>query len=109
MKIADSGTQDIFDGSDTADARRTLPLELHTKAARLLDRISAATQPADLRIPIGNRFEKLKGDRAGQYSVRINDQYRICFAWDGEATGVEIGDYQATTISQVDQIGEVTK
>jgi proteic killer suppression protein len=93
MKIAGGGTQDIFDGADTAEARRTLPRELHAKAARLMDRISAATQPADLRIPIGNRLEKLKGNRSGQYSVRINEQYRICFAWDGEATGVEITDY----------------
>jgi len=93
MKIADDGTRDIFDGADTADARRTLPRELHAKAARLLDRISAATQAADLRTPVGNRLEKLKGDRAGQYSVRINDHYRICFAWVGEAIGVEIVDY----------------
>lgn len=48
----------------------------------------------DLRIPPGNRLEALKGKRKGQYSIRINDQWRICFAWqDGDALGVEIVDY----------------
>jgi proteic killer suppression protein len=63
-------------------ARRKLLL-LH--AARALD---------DLRVPPGNRLEALKGDRVGQYSIRINDQWRICFRWlDGEANDVEIADY----------------
>ena len=93
MKVKGSGTRDIADGENTRAARRTLPPELHAKAAGLLDRISYATQPSDLRIPVGNRLEALKGDRKGQYSVRINDRYRICFAWDGEAIDVEIVDY----------------
>ncbi|MGA7860006.1 MAG: type II toxin-antitoxin system RelE/ParE family toxin [Terracidiphilus sp.] len=63
-------------------------------AVRKLDQIEAATNLNDLRIPAGNRLEPLKGDRAGQHSIRINDQYRICFVWkkDG-AHSVEITDY----------------
>jgi len=56
--------------------------------------LNAASELASLRVPPGNRLEKLSGDRAGQYSIRINDQYRICFTWtDGGADGVEITDY----------------
>jgi proteic killer suppression protein len=53
-----------------------------------------ATELMDLRVPPGNRLEALKGDRAGQYSIRINDQFRVCFRWtDGGADDVEITDY----------------
>lgn len=53
-----------------------------------------AAEPADLKVPPGNRLEALKGDRAGQYSIRINDQFRVCFRWtDGGADNVEITDY----------------
>jgi len=63
-------------------------------AARKLDMIDAATAVEDLRAPPGNRLELLKGDRAGQHSVRINDQWRVCFVWrDGDAFDVEIVDY----------------
>ncbi|GAB4410311.1 MAG: hypothetical protein Kow00123_23910 [Anaerolineales bacterium] len=56
--------------------------------------IDAAGELQDLRVPPGNRLEKLSGDRAGQYSIRINDQWRICFRWrDGDAYDVEITDY----------------
>lgn len=56
--------------------------------------LDAAVKLEDLRIPPGNRLEKLKGDREGQFSIRINDQYRICFAWeDGNAYNVELVDY----------------
>ena len=67
------------------------------RSARLkLDRIEAATSLGDLAALPGNRFEALVGDRKGQYSIRINDQCRICFEWPGRAPGpsnVEIGDY----------------
>ena len=63
-------------------------------ARRKLLYLSQAKLLQDLRIPPGNRFELLKGDRAGQYSIRINDQWRICFRWkDGDAIDVEIVDY----------------
>ncbi len=61
---------------------------------RKLAMIDAAAAPDDLKIPPGNRLEKLRGDRKGQYSIRINDQYRICFVWRGhDAFEVEITDY----------------
>lgn len=63
-------------------------------ARRKLLYLHAASRPEDLRVPPGNHLEALKGDRAGQHSIRINDQWRICFAWhDGEAHDVEIVDY----------------
>ena len=63
-------------------------------ARRKLLQIHAATELGSLRVPPGNRLEQLRGDRAGQHSIRINDQYRICFRWtDGGAEDVEIVDY----------------
>jgi toxin HigB-1 len=63
-------------------------------AVRKLDLVYNAHALDDLRIPPGNRLEQLHGDRAGKWSIRINDQYRICFAWDGEKTvAIEIVDY----------------
>ena len=88
------GTEDINYGRGTRDAFRTLPKELHRKAQIKLARLGAVTSMQDLREIRGNRFEKLKGERKGQYSVRINEQYRICFKWDREnAVDVEIVDY----------------
>ena len=63
-------------------------------ALRKLDQIDASVSLDDLRAPLGNRLEQLKGDRAGLWSIRVNDQWRICFRWvDGEAWDVEIVDY----------------
>lgn len=63
-------------------------------ALRKIRQLDAATTLDDLRSPPGNRLEPLKGDRSGQYSIRINDQWRICFRWDGtDAHDVEIVDY----------------
>ena len=63
-------------------------------ALRKLDMLDAATRLSDLRAPPGNRLEALRGDRRGQHSIRINDQWRICFVWrDGGAEMVEIVDY----------------
>jgi proteic killer suppression protein len=63
-------------------------------AIRKLDHIEASLNLNDLRVPPGNHLEALRGDRAGQHSIRINDQYRICFVWkDDGAHGVEITDY----------------
>jgi toxin HigB-1 len=64
------------------------------KALRKLLVLDAAERLDDLRIPPGNQLEKLTGDRQGQYSIRINDQWRICFRWkDGDALDIEIVDY----------------
>jgi proteic killer suppression protein len=62
-------------------------------ARRKLQLLDAAARLDDLRVPPGNRLEALRGDRAGQHSIRINDQWRICFRWDGDAHDVEIVDY----------------
>lgn len=68
--------------------------ELQRAAHRKLRILNAASELSTLRVPPGNRLEKLVGNRAGQHSIRINDQYRICFVWnDGGADDVEITDY----------------
>ncbi len=68
--------------------------DLQRGARRKLLMLDAAETLADLRVPPGNRLEKLSGDREGQYSIRINDQWRICFRWsEGDAYDVEIVDY----------------
>ena len=88
------GTEDINYGRVTKHALRILPRELHSKSQVKLARLSGASNFQDLRSLPGNRSEALKGDRKGQYSIRINDQYRICFKWNGvHAAAVEIVDY----------------
>ena len=73
---------------------RRLPAALHRAAWRKLAMLDAAEQLSDLRVPPGNRLEKLSGDREGQHSIRINQQWRICFRWhEGHAYDVEIADY----------------
>lgn len=68
--------------------------DLRRVALRKLVQLDAAVSLADLRVPPGNRLEKLSADRAGQYSIRINEQWRVCFVWrDGDAHEVEIVDY----------------
>jgi toxin HigB-1 len=83
--------------ADLAAGRQVKAFSGVERAARLkLDRLEAAIRLADLAVLPGNRFEKLKGDRKGQYSIRINDQWRICFEWADGAPGpsnVEIVDY----------------
>ena len=73
---------------------RRLPAGLHKPALKKLQMLNAAGALSDLALPPGNRLKRLRGDRKGQYSVRINDQYRICFVWRGnDAYEVEITDY----------------
>lgn len=92
--FADQATRDIFDGRDTKAARKACPRTLWTVALRKLDRLNQAEELTDLRVPPGNRLEKLRGDRAGQYSIRINDQFRVCFDWTEQGPAdVEIVDY----------------
>jgi len=86
-------TQDIYDGINSRHARK-LPSELHQKARRLLDQINAAVRVEILNSPPGNRLEKLRGDLVGYWSLRINDQWRVIFRWEGaDALNVEILDY----------------
>ena len=79
---------------DFAAGKRVKAFSGIERAARMkLDRLEAATVLADLAALPGNRFEALRGDRKGQYSIRINDQWRICFTWGDGAEEVEIVDY----------------
>lgn len=88
--FADAETQRVF----TREGSRRLPPEIQRAAYKKLVLLHAAETIQDLRLPPGNRLEKLAGDRLGQYSIRINDRWRICFAWrDGDAYEVEIVDY----------------
>ena len=76
------------------ERNRAVPGSLQKAALRKLLILDAAERLEDLRVPPGNRLEKLKGDRSGQHSIRINDRYRICFEWrDAGAEAVEIVDY----------------
>ena len=87
-------TEDIFDGKNSKDARKLCSRSIWKIAARKLEQIDSALSLDDLKVPPGNRLEALVGDRADQYSIRINDQYRVCFTWnDGFADNVEIVDY----------------
>jgi proteic killer suppression protein len=77
-----------------AELSRRLPQTIQRLARRKLLALHAATELGELHVPPGNRLEALKGDRAGQHSIRINDQWRICFYWrEGNAHDVEIVDY----------------
>ena len=90
----DRAAEDIFDGFDTLAARRACPRALWPVARRKLDQINRVSELADLAVPPGNRLELLRGNRGGQHSIRINDQFRVCFRWEGEdAYEIEIADY----------------
>ena len=83
-------TRQIWNGQRT----RSLPPDIQNRALRKLRLLDAAQTVNDLKVPPGNRLEALSGTRAGQMSIRINDQWRLCFIWDGtDATDVEIVDY----------------
>ncbi len=93
-QFSDKGTADIFEGIYSKDARRTLPSTLHRRTRMMLLVLTTAATINDLRIPASNRLERLEGARKGQHSIRINDRYRICFAWSVEgARKIEITDY----------------
>ncbi len=92
--FGDPGTEDIFNARDSKRARRACPTILWVVARRKLELLDSAGALQDLRVPPANRLEALKGNRKGQYSIRINDQYRICFVWtDVGPSQVEIVDY----------------
>ena len=90
QSFAERDTERLF----RREAVRRFPAGLQRIMLRKLVLIDAAEQLGDLRVPPGNRLEKLQGDRAGQHSIRVNDQWRICFRWkDGNAYDVAIVDY----------------
>ena len=90
IDFLDHDTADLW----TAGLCRRLPQGIQRTAMRKLAMLNAAVKLDDLRVPPGNRLEALKGNRQGQHSIRINDQYRVCFVFmDGNAHKVEITDY----------------
>ncbi len=90
----DTGTEDIFNGENSKAARKICPSSIWKVAARKLDQVDSATTLHELKIPPNNKLEALSGDRKGQHSIRINDQYRICFVWTNLGPDqVEIVDY----------------
>lgn len=94
LSFADQGTADVYNGVKSSRARRACPVNLWSIAQRKLDQVNAAVVLSDLQAPPANRLEALKGNRKGQHSIRINDQYRICFVWDSKGPNqVEIVDY----------------
>ncbi|HVS45239.1 MAG TPA: type II toxin-antitoxin system RelE/ParE family toxin [Verrucomicrobiae bacterium] len=94
MDFADRGTRDLHNGVASNAARGIVPAALRQRAIAKLTLLDAAVSLEQLHIPPGNRLEALRGDREGQHSIRINDQYRICFRWTAAgAIEVEIADY----------------
>ena len=94
VSFKDTATQDIFNGENTKAARKTCPETLWKVAQRKLDLLDSSATLDELRVPPGNRLEALSGNRNGQYSIRINDRYRICFVWsDRGPDNVEVVDY----------------
>ena len=92
--FANQGTEDVFNGRNTKAARKLCPKDLWKVATRKLDQLDAVVKLEELQIPPGNRLEALWGDRAGQHSIRINQQFRICFVWTAVGPDqVEIVDY----------------
>jgi proteic killer suppression protein len=88
--FADRNTERLF----ARERVRRYPADLQRTMLRKLVAVDAAEQLDDLRVPPGNRLERLRGDRAGQHSIRVNEQRRICFRWkDGKAYDVQIVDY----------------
>lgn len=94
QSFANGATEDVFNGKATKAAVRLCPKNLWSVAFRKLDQLDSVTLLDELKIPPGNRLEPLKGDRQGQYSIRINDQFRLCFVWTANGPEqVEIVDY----------------
>jgi toxin HigB-1 len=92
--FADTATADLFNGVDSVRARRACPSTLWAVVARKLTQLNRVRELRELAVPPNNRLKALQGARKGQHSIRINDQFRICFTWeDGYADDVEVTDY----------------
>ncbi len=92
--FADRATEDLFNGVSSRRARQGCPQALWPIVWRKLTQLNRVRDLRELAIPPGNRLERLRGKRAGQHSIRINEQYRICFRWEeGYADEVEVTDY----------------
>ncbi|MCF6264515.1 MAG: type II toxin-antitoxin system RelE/ParE family toxin [Xanthomonadales bacterium] len=94
LSFKDKATEDIFNGKSSQAARKTCPQGIWKIASRKLDQIDSVVSLDELKVPPGNRLESLSGNRKGQYSIRINKQFRICFKWEKSGPDkVEITDY----------------
>lgn len=94
ITFKNKGTEDLFYGKNSKEARKICPRLLWKIAARKLDQLDSVIKVQELQIPPGNKLESLSGDREGYYSIRINERYRICFIWtESGAEFVEIVDY----------------
>lgn len=92
--FADQASEDIFNGVNSREARNACPKNLWSIATRKLDQLDSVQHIEELRVPPGNRLEALSGNRKGQFSIRINEQYRICFVWGEKGPSkVEVTDY----------------
>ena len=90
----DGATEDLFNGVNSKLARKACPRSLWVVVSRKLDQLDSVQTLEELKVPPGNRLETLRGNRRGQYSIRINDQYRICFLWEEQRPAeVEVTDY----------------
>lgn len=94
VSFKDKASEDIYNGIASRSARKVCPQNLWRIAKRKLDQLDSVISLEELRVPPGNKLETLSGDRKGQHSIRINDQYRVCFVW-GELGpfDVEVTDY----------------
>lgn len=94
VSFKDVATEDIFNGLNSKQALKRLPNTLWKIAARKLDLLDSVVLLDELKVPPGNHLEKLSGNKDGEYSIRINQQYRICFIWtENGPDNVEIIDY----------------
>ena len=94
VSFKNHGTEDIYNGKNTKNARKICPKSLWKVAVRKLDQLDSVLHLDEMKVPPGNRFESLPGDRKREFSIRINEQYRICFKWsESGPCDVEITDY----------------
>ncbi len=94
VSFKDKATEDIFNGISSRVARKSCPQAIWRVAAQKLDQLDSVESLDELKVPPSNRLEPLSGNRKGQYSIRINNQYRICFKWGKFGPNeVEITDY----------------
>ena len=92
--FADAATEDLFNGVDSRRARTACPAALWPVVRRKLTQLNRVRDLRELAVPPGNRLERLHGNREDQHSIRVNQQYRVCFHWeDGYADQVEVTDY----------------
>ena len=94
VSFKDQATEDIFNGINSKSARKACPRTLWRITSRKLDQLDSVQSIEELKVPPGNRLEKLSGDRSNQHSIRINEKYRVCFVWGEHGPfDVEVTDY----------------